>query len=199
MKTAEDLDNALDAALEMTFPASDPIAVYIAEPLSVAQNRPSDNTRAAEPRVRPRPGKTITHSMLENAVYATWANVAIAWGLWHAQLEAVQRCGKASAQAAIAWREYLLARWTAPRPATKAVDSASQPPADRHISNLLVRWRNMYEAINVHEALGEIKPQVAQLVENRLEDFRQGLAAARLADRRRLTNVAPADRTVKNA
>ena len=31
MKTAEDrLNEALDAALEMTFPASDPIAVYLA-------------------------------------------------------------------------------------------------------------------------------------------------------------------------
>lgn len=32
-KSADDrLDDALDAALEMTFPASDPIAVYVAEP-----------------------------------------------------------------------------------------------------------------------------------------------------------------------
>lgn len=32
MQTLEDrIDKALDAALEMTFPASDPIAVYIAE------------------------------------------------------------------------------------------------------------------------------------------------------------------------
>jgi hypothetical protein len=39
MKTVEDhLDKALDAALEMTFPASDPIAVYIAEPRSKIQN-----------------------------------------------------------------------------------------------------------------------------------------------------------------
>jgi hypothetical protein len=44
MRTAEDrLNDALDAALEMTFPASDPIAVYIAEPRSEAQNLPSVN------------------------------------------------------------------------------------------------------------------------------------------------------------
>lgn len=47
MKTAEDcLNDALDAALEMTFPARDPIAVYLAEPRSEAQNLPSVKLRS---------------------------------------------------------------------------------------------------------------------------------------------------------
>ncbi|MCI3952915.1 MAG: hypothetical protein K0S28_2361 [Paucimonas sp.] len=52
MQTVEDrLNNALDAALEMTFPASDPIAVYIVESersqrcaASHARNRPADTS-----------------------------------------------------------------------------------------------------------------------------------------------------------
>jgi len=56
MKTVEDrLDEALDAALEMTFPASDPIAVYIVEPRSssktchttqLAQRKPTEQLAA---------------------------------------------------------------------------------------------------------------------------------------------------------
>ena len=42
MKTVEELNKALDAALEMTFPASDPIAIYIAESRSVAQDLSAD-------------------------------------------------------------------------------------------------------------------------------------------------------------
>lgn len=39
MQTVEDrIDIALDAALEMTFPASDPIAVYIAESQAEAKD-----------------------------------------------------------------------------------------------------------------------------------------------------------------
>lgn len=41
MQTVEDrIDNALDAALEMTFPASDPIAVYIPESRAEAKDVP---------------------------------------------------------------------------------------------------------------------------------------------------------------
>jgi hypothetical protein len=41
MQTVEDrLNNALDAALEMTFPASDPIAVYIVESEAEAKDAP---------------------------------------------------------------------------------------------------------------------------------------------------------------
>ena len=54
MRTVEDrLNNALDAALEMTFPASDPIAVYIAEPRSEIQKLSPDTIRTKESRVRP--------------------------------------------------------------------------------------------------------------------------------------------------
>lgn len=50
MRADEDrLNNALDAALEMTFPASDPIAVYIAEPRSEAQSLPTDKIRTENP------------------------------------------------------------------------------------------------------------------------------------------------------
>ncbi|MGQ0750966.1 MAG: hypothetical protein ACT4PS_10570 [Betaproteobacteria bacterium] len=52
MNSIKDLDEALDAALEMTFPASDPIAVYIAEPRVAAEDRPSGDPRAPEPHVR---------------------------------------------------------------------------------------------------------------------------------------------------
>jgi hypothetical protein len=52
MKSIKNLDEALDAALEMTFPASDPIAVYIAEPRSVAEDRPMSNGCAPESHVR---------------------------------------------------------------------------------------------------------------------------------------------------
>ena len=52
MKSIKNLDKALDAAFEMTFPASDPIAVYIAEPRSVADTRPMSNALASESRVR---------------------------------------------------------------------------------------------------------------------------------------------------
>ena len=48
---AERLNNALDEALEMTFPASDPIAVYIAEAQSKIQKLPPDTTRTKESRI----------------------------------------------------------------------------------------------------------------------------------------------------
>lgn len=121
--------------------------------------------------------------VLENAVSATWANAAMAWGLWHAQLEAVQRYGQA-------WREYVLARLTMFTPATNTFDIQAALATDPHISDLLACWRDMYEAVNMHEAIGEIQPQIARLAENSLEDFRKELAAARLSDRP-LMNVAP--------
>ena len=49
MTRDERMDRALDAALEMTFPASDPIAVYMYEPRSSAANataNTSENTRS---------------------------------------------------------------------------------------------------------------------------------------------------------
>ena len=121
--------------------------------------------------------------VLENAVSATWANAAMAWGLWHAQLEAVQRYGQA-------WREYVLARWKMFTPAENTVDIQAALATYPHISDLLACWRDMYEAVNMHEAIGEIQPQIARLAENSLEDFRKELAAARLSDRP-LMNVAP--------
>jgi hypothetical protein len=49
MTRDERMDRALDAALEMTFPASDPIAVYMEEP----------RTRAAEEKVKARPEASL--------------------------------------------------------------------------------------------------------------------------------------------
>jgi len=122
--------------------------------------------------------------VLENAVSATWVNVAMAWRLWHAQLEAVQRYGRV-------WREYVLARGaTTPTPATEAFDIQAALGADPHISDLLVCWRDMYEAATMHEAIGEIQPQIARLAEDSREEFRKGLAAARLSGRL-LMNPAP--------
>ena len=57
MALVEDrISNALDAALEMTFPASDPIAVYTPEPLRMrssleAQSVDSDAKRLRKPQV----------------------------------------------------------------------------------------------------------------------------------------------------
>ena len=39
MRTAEQINAALDSALEMTFPASDPIAVYVPEQLNSSGKR----------------------------------------------------------------------------------------------------------------------------------------------------------------
>ena len=44
MRTLAELNDALDAALEMTFPASDPIAVYIPESVGPAQHASNDSS-----------------------------------------------------------------------------------------------------------------------------------------------------------
>jgi hypothetical protein len=53
MTRDERMDRALDAALEMTFPASDPIAVYMDEPRSrvaKANEKTSENARSRSKR-----------------------------------------------------------------------------------------------------------------------------------------------------
>ena len=55
MRAVEDrLNNALDAALEMTFPASNPIAVYIAEAPGRAEQLSPEEPRAKHGRLKAR-------------------------------------------------------------------------------------------------------------------------------------------------
>ena len=48
MKIEDHIDRMLDSALEMTFPASDPISVYIPE-IDVAEDKAADGEKALVP------------------------------------------------------------------------------------------------------------------------------------------------------
>jgi len=72
MQTVEDrLNNALDAALEMTFPASDPIAVYIVESEAQAIDAPPRTQETG----RRTPARTLQRSApaLTQGVYCLLA------------------------------------------------------------------------------------------------------------------------------
>jgi hypothetical protein len=110
------------------------------------------------------------------------------------QLEALQRCRKISAQAAFAvvGHEHNLERWNALESAKANPESALQvADVDPLIEDLLGCWRDIYHAVSLYEIISQTQQQLAKLVENRLEDVNDGLAAARAADES-LANTAPA-------
>jgi hypothetical protein len=62
MTRDDKLDRALDAALEMTFPASDPIAVYAYDPRSTRTNAEEEGARPPQAFSRCREGTSYARN-----------------------------------------------------------------------------------------------------------------------------------------
>jgi hypothetical protein len=123
------------------------------------------------------------HHLIGGAMTMAHSNMKVFLKAWRTQLDALQRCSNISAQAVLAWRERALAPWRAFLPAQYALNPSLQfADDDPHIKNLGVCWRDMYHAVCMHEAIGEIQPQLARLVEDRIEDFNRSIAAARAGE-----------------
>ena len=127
-------------------------------------------------------------TLLKHSVSFVRANIAQILQLWHVQLVAWERLCTIPVHAAAAWQKQTLERCDA-RASSNKVSPASPGDGDRHVEKLHGRWRDMYDASVLYEAVSETHPALASLVKSCSADFNDCLAAARAADQS-LVNIA---------
>jgi hypothetical protein len=128
------------------------------------------------------------HYLLKQSVSFVRVNIAHLLRLWHAQFEAWERLSTIPVHAATAWQAQTLDLRNA-HDSSKSVTPLLRGNADPRIEELHGRWRDMYDASILYEAVSEIQPASAGLLKSRAADFDECLAAARTADQG-LVNIA---------
>lgn len=100
--------------------------------------------------------------------------------LWCAQFDSVQRYCETLNDVTAASRS----GWKAPSASTAGEDharTAVRPGhADLAVRDLLECWRRMYQTAVLYDALKAMQPHAAQLIQERIEEFHDGLAAAQV-------------------
>ena len=127
-------------------------------------------------------------TLLKHSVSIVRANIAQILQLWQVQLAAWERLCTIPVHATAAGQKQTLERCGA-RASSKKASPASPADGDRHVEKLHGRWRDMYDASVLYEAVSETQPALASLVKSCSADFNNCLAAGRAADQS-LVNIA---------